>query len=90
VLLIGTILGMALLYLAPLYLLFARNPLGVAAWILMTIAYVPALRFYGRSVLWAPALPVIALFYISATIDSALAYWTGRGGYWKGRIQDER
>ncbi len=89
-LLIGTILGMALLYLAPPWLLLIRNPLGAAAWILMTIAYVPALRFYGRSVLWAPALPVIALFYISATIDSALAYWTGRGGYWKGRIQDER
>jgi hopene-associated glycosyltransferase HpnB len=93
-LLIGTILGMAILYLAPPWLLLTRNPLaaffGLAAWILMTIAYVPALRFYGRSVFWAPVLPLIALFYISATIDSALAYWTGRGGYWKGRIQDER
>ncbi len=34
--------------------------------------------------------PLIALFYLSATVDSAIAYWTGRGGYWKGRIQDER
>ena len=40
--------------------------------------------------LWAPLLPLVALFYISATIDSAIAYWTGRGGFWKGRIQDER
>jgi len=89
-LLIGTILGMAIIYLAPPLLLVARNPLGAAAWVLMTIAYVPALRFYGRSVAWAPVLPLIAVFYISATIDSALAYWTGRGGLWKGRIQDER
>jgi hypothetical protein len=56
----------------------------------MTIAYSPALRFYGRSVAWAPLLPLIALFYISATIDSAIAYWTGRGGIWKDRVQDVR
>jgi hopene-associated glycosyltransferase HpnB len=93
-LLAGTILGMAIVYLVPPVLLFTRKPLaafiGLAAWILMSIAYAPALRFYGRSIAWAPVLPLIALFYISATIDSALAYWTGRGGLWKGRIQDER
>jgi hopene-associated glycosyltransferase HpnB len=93
-LLLGTILGMAVVYLAPPLLIFTHNPLeaffGLAAWILMTIAYVPALRFYGRSVAWAPLLPLIAVFYISATFDSALAYWTGRGGMWKDRIQDVR
>jgi hopene-associated glycosyltransferase HpnB len=93
-LLAGTLLGMAVIYIAPPLLLFTRKPIaaifGLAAWILMSIAYSPALRFYGRSVAWAPALPLVALFYISATIDSAVAYWTGRGGSWKGRIQDER
>jgi hopene-associated glycosyltransferase HpnB len=93
-LLAATILGMAVVYLAPPLLLFTRNPsaaiLGLAAWFLMMISYSPTLRFYGRSVLWAPLLPLVALFYISATIDSAFAYWTGRGGSWKGRIQDER
>jgi hopene-associated glycosyltransferase HpnB len=93
-LLLGTVLGMAVIYLAPPLLLLTRNPLaamfGLTAWILMTIAYAPALRFYGRSVAWAPWLPLIALFYISATIDSALAYWTGRGGMWKDRVQDVR
>ena len=87
-LLAGTILGMAIIYLAPPLLLFTRNPLaaifGLAAWFLMSIAYSPALRFYGRSVAWAPLLPLIALFYMSATFDSAIAYWTGRGGIWKG------
>ncbi len=93
-LLLGTILGMAVVYLAPPLLIFTHNPLaaffGLAAWILMTIAYSPALRFYGRSVGWAPLLPLIALFYISATFDSARAYWTGRGGMWKDRVQDVR
>jgi hopene-associated glycosyltransferase HpnB len=93
-LLLGTILGMAVIYLAPPLLLFTRNPLaaffGLAAWILMTIAYAPALRFYGRSIAWTPLLPLVALFYMSATIDSAFSYWTGRGGVWKDRVQDVR
>ena len=56
----------------------------------MTVSYASALRFYGRSIAWAPLLPLIALFYISATFDSALAYWTGRGGLWKDRVQDTK
>ena len=56
----------------------------------MTISYSPALHFYGRSIAWAPLLPLIALFYMSATVDSALAYWTGRGGVWKDRVQDAK
>jgi hopene-associated glycosyltransferase HpnB len=93
-LLVGTILGMAVVYLAPPLLLFMRNPLaavfGLAAWILMILAYAPTLRFYGRSIAWAPLLPLVALFYVSATLDSALSYWTGCGGVWKDRVQDAR
>jgi len=93
-LLAGTILGMAIVYLAPPLLLLTRNPLaaffGLAAWLLMVVSYVPVLRFYGRSIAWAPLLPLVALFYLSATFDSALAYWTGRGGVWKDRVQDAR
>lgn len=93
-LLILTILGMAVLYLAPPLLLLTRHPVsaicGLAAWFLMMIAYSPALKFYGRSVAWSPLLPLVALFYMSATLDSAVGYWSGRGGLWKGRVQDER
>jgi hopene-associated glycosyltransferase HpnB len=93
-LLAATVLGMAVIYLAPPLLLLTRNPIaaifGLAAWFFMTIAYVPALRFYGRSLAWAPLLPVVTLFYISATIDSASSYWTGRGGFWKDRVQDAK
>ena len=90
ILLAGTIAGMAVIYLAPLLLLLSRATVptacGLAAWILMMIAYLPTLRFYRRSAAWAPALPLAALFYMVATIDSAIRHWTGRGGLWKGRL----
>lgn len=92
VLLAGAIAGMFVTYmLPPLLLLTGRPParvLGASAWILMLIAFAPSLRFYGRSLLWAPALPLVAVFYTGATIHSAIRYWMGRGGEWKGRAQD--
>jgi hypothetical protein len=35
-------------------------------------------------------MPLVAGFYTAATIDSALRYWSGRGGQWKGRMQAAR
>lgn len=37
--------------------------------------------------LWALALPLIAAFYAGCTIASAIAWYRGRGGQWKGRSQ---
>jgi hypothetical protein len=77
--------------LPPLFLMTGRllpAGLGMAAWALMMVAYAPSLRFYGLTMFWAPALPVVALFYAGATVHSALRYWGGRGGEWKGRVQD--
>jgi hopene-associated glycosyltransferase HpnB len=93
-LLIGTIFAMTMVYLAPPLLILTRQPIAVAcgasAWLLMIVAYLPTLRFYGRTVFWAPALPLVALFYMIATINSAARYWSGRGGLWKGRVQVAR
>jgi hopene-associated glycosyltransferase HpnB len=93
-LLVGTVLAMTIIYLAPPLLLLAHNPIaaaaGAAAWLLMIISYAPTLRLYGRSIAWATLLPLAALFYVIATIHSAVRYWTGRGGLWKGRIQIAR
>jgi hopene-associated glycosyltransferase HpnB len=89
-LLAGTVLGLVLTYLAPVLLLFAGGMaalLGLAAWIVMAAIYAPMLRFYGRSLLWAPLLPVAASVYLGATIASAWRHWRGRGGQWKGRVQ---
>ena len=90
VLLAGTVLGLAATYLAPVGLLFAGGRaawLAGAAWAAMTLAYLPMVRFYGISPLWAPLLPGTALVYLAATIDSARRHWRGVGGEWKGRAQ---
>ena len=92
-LLCGVIAGMTITYIAPPLLLgMGRTAadFGVAAWLLMAIAYWPTVRFYELSPLWALSLPVIAAFYLGATICSAVQYWSGRGGLWKGRVQDQR
>ncbi len=94
ILLLGTIAGMFVTYMLPPLLLFTGRPLemalGALAWGLMMAVYAPTLRIYGRFFVWAPALPLVALFYTGATIHSAIRYWTGRGGEWKGRAQDVR
>jgi hopene-associated glycosyltransferase HpnB len=84
-LLLATILGLLLTYVAPPVLALSGSPWGMAASAMMMIAYVPALRFYGVSIFWALLLPVIALFYLGATVHSAISHWRGRGGLWKGR-----
>jgi len=89
-LLAGTVLGLAVTYLAPPLLLLAGDGaawLGGLSWAAMTLSYAPMLRFYGVSLLWAPLLPAAALVYLAATIASAWRHWQGRGGEWKGRVQ---
>jgi len=90
-LLLGTLLGMLLTYIVPVVLVFHTQPLvwrmSLGAWALMTLTYLPTVRFYGLSPLWAPLLPAAAAFYSYATWLSALRFWLGRGGQWKGRSQ---
>jgi hopene-associated glycosyltransferase HpnB len=90
-LLLGTVAGMAVTYLAPpLLAIFGSGTariLGLASWALMLIAYQPTLRLYRLSPLWGVALPAIALQYLLFTLDSAYQYVRGRGGSWKGRVQ---
>ncbi len=93
-LLAGTVIGLALTYVLPPLLLLTGNGiatiLGLTAWMLMSFAYFPMVRFYKQRPLWAIALPLIACFYAGATVHSAIRYWRGRGGAWKGRVQDTR
>jgi len=86
-LLIGTVLGLLLTYAAAPMLALSGSWWGAAAWALMALLYAPALRFYRVSLLWAPLLPLIALFYLGATVHSAVMHWRGRGGLWKGRVR---
>jgi hopene-associated glycosyltransferase HpnB len=91
-LLAGTVIGLVLTYWAPpLLTLFgpvgAARGMGALAWLAMSVAYLPVLRLYRRPWFWAPLLPLIAAFYLGATVDSAIAWQRGRGGMWKGRAQ---
>ncbi|MGF7133880.1 hopene-associated glycosyltransferase HpnB [Paraburkholderia sp. EB58] len=89
-LLAGTLAGMAIIYLIPPVAALALGPHGLPAWLAwaaMCCAYAPMLRYYGRSPLWAPFLPLVALFYVGATFASAVRYWRGKGGQWKARVQ---
>ena len=88
----ATLLGLFLTYLLPVVLLFTGDPvliwLGVLGLLLMSLCYLPMVRFYGLSPLWSLCLPPIAVFYLGAVIHSTVQYARGKGGQWKGRAQD--
>jgi len=93
-LLVCALVGLALVYVLPVALLFSGAQslmvAGVLAYSLMLASYLPLVRFYGLNVLWALTLPLSAVFYMMATVHSAVKFWSGRGGDWKGRTQDVR
>jgi hopene-associated glycosyltransferase HpnB len=88
----ATLLGLFLTYLLPAGLLLIGDPSlagwGLAALLLMSLCYLPMVRFYGLSPFWSLCLPLIALFYAGAVIHSVVQYARGSGGRWKGRVQD--
>ncbi|MBD2246007.1 glycosyltransferase [Nostoc sp. FACHB-888] len=93
-LLLGTLVGMPLIYLvSPMCVIlgavwgnWAIAFTGLFGWLLMTFAYYPTIRFYKCSPWLAFSLPAIAFLYTLMTLDSALRHWQGRGGAWKGRV----
>ena len=102
-LLLGTVAGMLFVYLVPplsalggLAALFLSQEAvamwlaatGLAAWTLMAVSYTPMLRWHNTSRLFAPLLPVTATLYTLMTVESALRWWRGKGGAWKGRTYD--
>ena len=88
--LVGCILGMLLVYCAPPMLALATRGLpqllGSLVWLAMAFAFQPTLSRYRRSPLWGFALPFIGLFYLCATVASAVRHFAGRGGGWKDRV----
>ncbi|MBI1274015.1 MAG: glycosyltransferase [Alphaproteobacteria bacterium] len=93
-LLLACVLGMAILFIAPLAaILFAGlwgklfALLAIAA---MAFTYLPMIRLYGLPPAWTLALPAAGAVYIGATCDSARLTWAGAGGEWKGRTEARR
>jgi hopene-associated glycosyltransferase HpnB len=88
-LLVGTIAAMIVTWLVPpIAALFGQGLarwLGLLVWLALAWSYLPTLRRFGRSALWAPLLPLVATFYLAATIGSAVNHYLGRGVVWKDR-----
>lgn len=89
--LLGALAGLIVTYLLPWVLFFAFPG---EAWLavdttiaMMAATFVVTVKFYGLSWPWALTLPIAVLFYGYATSVSAVRYWLGRGGQWKGRAQ---
>ncbi len=89
--LLGALAGLFAAYVLPWVLFFAFPG---EAWLavdttiaLMAATFAVTVKFYGLSWPWALTLPIAAIFYGYATCVSAMRYWLGRGGQWKGRAQ---
>ncbi|MEU2302355.1 glycosyltransferase [Streptomyces antibioticus] len=92
-LLVGTVAGLALVYLVPPFAVVAGlvagdtagAVLGALAWLVMSGTYLPMLRYYRQPPWLAPLLPFTAFLYLLMTVDSAVLHRRGRGAAWKGR-----
>ncbi|MBL1106642.1 glycosyltransferase [Streptomyces sp. 5-8] len=92
-LLLGTVAGLALVYLVPPAAVVvgaaggsaATALAGASAWAVMAGTYVPMLRYYRQPWWLAPLLPFTASLYLLMTVDSAVQHHRGRGAAWKGR-----
>ena len=90
--LVALMAGMVITYLVPPLLVLLSGStlamaLGGAAWLAMAASFLPMLRLYRCPPFVGLLLPAIAAFYMAATLGSAVQFWRGRGGMWKGRFQ---
>jgi hopene-associated glycosyltransferase HpnB len=95
-LLVGTLIGMGIIYILPpigliLGLVLGHQLLAIAcglALFLMIVSYIPTVKFYQCPWWLSLCLPAIAFLYTLMTLDSALRYLQGKGGSWKGRVYE--
>jgi hopene-associated glycosyltransferase HpnB len=59
--------------------------LALGAWLAMTAAYLPVVRFYRLAIPWAVTLPVAGALFLAMTWSSAVTYWRGTRARWKTR-----
>ena len=84
-----TLIGLALVWwVPPAAALFGggwARACGLVACMLAALSFVPTLRRYRLNPLRSLGLPLIALFYMAATLGSAVNHWRGSGARWKNR-----
>lgn len=81
---------MLVLFVVPALLLWhpllTAKLVALSALSLMTLSYLPTVRFYRQPALWALSLPLTGLLYVMMTWSSAIRYWRGERSRWKGRV----
>ena len=92
--LVVALVGLAIVFLAPVVLLATGSFLpaagGALAIALMGRTYRPLLRAYARPDWWFVTLPVAALAYMAMTLLSAWQHAFGAGPLWHGRSYGRR
>jgi len=91
--LLGTVVGLALLFLAPPLLALgwplhrdaAAAGLAAGAWLLSAASFAPTLALYERPAAFGLGLPLAGTLYAAMTVDSALRHLRSEGATWKGR-----
>lgn len=63
---------------------------GVATLALMTMSYIPTLRYYDTPLIWSLTLPLAGVLYLLMTWTSAWRHWAGAGARWKDRSYPNR
>jgi hopene-associated glycosyltransferase HpnB len=88
-LLLGALAGLGILFVVPPTLVVAgalrSGPtlrLGLSAWAVSTLVFLPTVRYFRLSPVWATTLPVGGTLYGAMTLDSALRHARGIGGLW--------
>jgi hypothetical protein len=92
--LLGTLIGMTIVYLIPPMGLgfglvtgqWILVTVSLSTWLLMSLMYQLTIHFYRINPMWSITLPITAFLYTLMTLDSAWRHWQGRGGAWKGRV----
>lgn len=86
----GCTLAMVVAFWVPPIGLFAPSPaaraLSAVALIAMTLLYLPTVRFYRGSLVWALGLPLAGTLFLAMTWTSAARNWKGDRSRWKGRV----
>jgi hopene-associated glycosyltransferase HpnB len=60
--------------------------MAVGAWLAMSAAYWPVVRFYRLPAAWALTLPIAGALFLAMTWTSAVDHWRGTSARWKNRV----
>lgn len=64
---------------------YALMWIGALSWAMLSLSYVPTIKYYQLHWVWIIFLPFIALTYLMMTWHSAIRYWFGVRSKWKSR-----